>query len=270
MQCGKDSDCNPSNAAGILFTTIGFENLPVRFTSALTPEEVFSYTDYSFSRLLEVCVEQAEGFILSQGGRIAEEDGEIIYYIPNKQPQPSPLQKSWEPEPYQEVRFDQAQLEQLEAHPFQAFEPVMQAFAPDFGVDFCSRKVEPALLDSFQGKERVLVTTPMNEQRGVMIRLNDKLQRAEGEQVLLHFSAGHAEGESWKLKVNVNYKPVLEEVISAETTTGNWKDFTIDITEYTGSNWFFMYLEAENIRNTSGLSKNYWSGLKVEKKKVGV
>ena len=27
-RCGQDSDCNPSNAAGVLFTTLGFSKLP--------------------------------------------------------------------------------------------------------------------------------------------------------------------------------------------------------------------------------------------------
>ena len=28
MQCGDDSDCNPSNAGGILATAVGYNNLP--------------------------------------------------------------------------------------------------------------------------------------------------------------------------------------------------------------------------------------------------
>lgn len=43
-RCGNDSDCNPSNAAGILFTSIGRNNLPERFTSALNTEKEFSFT----------------------------------------------------------------------------------------------------------------------------------------------------------------------------------------------------------------------------------
>ncbi|MHC4423159.1 MAG: ADP-ribosylglycohydrolase family protein, partial [Planctomycetota bacterium] len=35
MRCGQDSDCNPSSAAGILFTSMGYSNVPSRFKSAL-------------------------------------------------------------------------------------------------------------------------------------------------------------------------------------------------------------------------------------------
>ena len=37
-RCGQDSDCNPANSGGILFTTVGFSQLPARFTSALDPK----------------------------------------------------------------------------------------------------------------------------------------------------------------------------------------------------------------------------------------
>lgn len=31
MRCGQDADCNPSNAAGILFTTLGMEKIPAKY-----------------------------------------------------------------------------------------------------------------------------------------------------------------------------------------------------------------------------------------------
>ncbi len=53
-RCGQDSDCNPSNAAGVLFTTIGFSKLPARYTSELNRQAVFSHIAYNFERLLKV------------------------------------------------------------------------------------------------------------------------------------------------------------------------------------------------------------------------
>jgi hypothetical protein len=41
---GMDSDCNPSSAGGVLFTTVGFSRLPARYTSALDETAVFSHT----------------------------------------------------------------------------------------------------------------------------------------------------------------------------------------------------------------------------------
>ena len=41
-RCGQDSDCNPSSSAGVLFTTIGFSNLPARFDAGLDETAIFS------------------------------------------------------------------------------------------------------------------------------------------------------------------------------------------------------------------------------------
>jgi hypothetical protein len=41
-RCGQDSDCNPSSAADILFTTLGYSKLPERFTEALDEKPLFS------------------------------------------------------------------------------------------------------------------------------------------------------------------------------------------------------------------------------------
>ena len=50
----QDSDCNPSNAGGVLFTTMGFEKIPDRFKSALHPKGKFSHKPYNSSTLVEV------------------------------------------------------------------------------------------------------------------------------------------------------------------------------------------------------------------------
>ncbi|MBP5320430.1 MAG: ADP-ribosylglycohydrolase family protein, partial [Kiritimatiellae bacterium] len=55
MRGGFDSDCNPSSAAGPLFTSIGFSNLPARFTEKLDLKRKFSFTAYSVPELMAVC-----------------------------------------------------------------------------------------------------------------------------------------------------------------------------------------------------------------------
>ena len=47
-RCGQDSDCNPSSAAGILATTMGYSKLPDKFKSALNLENKFSHTAVQF------------------------------------------------------------------------------------------------------------------------------------------------------------------------------------------------------------------------------
>jgi hypothetical protein len=105
-RCGQDSDCNPSNAAGILFTSLGFSKLPPRFKSELNSEEKFSHTPYSFPRLIEVCEYLARQSVIQSGGRIEEtQDGLEVMIIPIELPQPGVFEQCWEPGPIAESRF---------------------------------------------------------------------------------------------------------------------------------------------------------------------
>jgi hypothetical protein len=113
-RCGQDSDCNPSNAAGILFTSLGFSKLPSRFKSELNPQEKFSHTPYNFPRLIEVCEKLARQSVIQAGGRIeSTQVGKEIMVIPVKQPQPSAFEQSWEPGPIAESRFTQEEMAKI-------------------------------------------------------------------------------------------------------------------------------------------------------------
>jgi len=114
MRCGQDSDCNPSNAAGILFTTIGFKNLPDRFVSALDNETKFSYTSYTFPALADVCEKLAREAVTRAGGRIETNiDGEEVFVIPVLAAVAGPLEQSHDPGPVSENTFSKAELRKL-------------------------------------------------------------------------------------------------------------------------------------------------------------
>ena len=85
MRCGQDSDCNPSNAGGILFTTIGFKKLPEKFTVALDPTGKFSHTPYDFPTLIGVCEKLARQAVVNCGGKIVtDEQGKEYFVIPGR------------------------------------------------------------------------------------------------------------------------------------------------------------------------------------------
>lgn len=99
-RCGQDSDCNPSSAAGVLFTTLGVSSLPSRFVSALDPESKFSHTPYSFTKLVEVCERLARAAVKQAGGTIeSDADGREIFVIPVTAATPSPFEQCWQPGP---------------------------------------------------------------------------------------------------------------------------------------------------------------------------
>jgi hypothetical protein len=117
MRCGQDSDCNPSNAAGILFTTMKFEDIPEKFVSALDEETKFSFTEYSFPALIDVSEKLAREAVTLAGGRIEKDaDGEESFVIPVSEPVPSAFEQSWEPGPLSNNTFSDEELAQLEGH----------------------------------------------------------------------------------------------------------------------------------------------------------
>lgn len=117
MRCGQDSDCNPSSAAGVLFTTVGYSNLPERFVSALDVEEKFSFTEYSFPMLIDVCEQFAIEAVKRAGGRVElNADGEKELVIPIATAVPSALEQSWEPGPVSDVTFSKAELRQIKGN----------------------------------------------------------------------------------------------------------------------------------------------------------
>jgi hypothetical protein len=113
-RCGQDSDCNPSNAAGVLFTTMGFSKLPERFVSALNEDEYFTHTNYNFAKLTKVSSELVRQAVVKSGGRIEkDENGEEIFVIPVKEPQPSKLVQCWDPEPIANSKFTEEEMQQI-------------------------------------------------------------------------------------------------------------------------------------------------------------
>ncbi|HNY27520.1 MAG TPA: ADP-ribosylglycohydrolase family protein [Candidatus Sumerlaeota bacterium] len=115
---GQDSDCNPSSAAGVLFTLMGLDNVPDRFKSALDTKPQFSHTPYTFSKLTEVCEQLARQAVKKNGGRIEKDAaGAEVFVIPAQTAKPGKLEQCWEPGPTAESKFTDAERAQIKAKP---------------------------------------------------------------------------------------------------------------------------------------------------------
>jgi hypothetical protein len=115
-RCGQDSDCNPANAGGVLFTTIGRSRLPDRFVSALNPDGVFSHTEYNFPRLVEVSEKLVRQAVVRSGGKVEKDaDGNEVLVIPVETPKPGKLEQCWEPGPIAGSRFTEEEIKQIKA-----------------------------------------------------------------------------------------------------------------------------------------------------------
>ena len=103
---GFDSDCNPSSAAGVVFTTVGFSKLPARFTSGLDMKTKFEFTDYTIPELVDVCEKLAREIVVAEGGKVVNDPvlGEA-FEIPVTRPTPSAFASFHNPAPLANSRF---------------------------------------------------------------------------------------------------------------------------------------------------------------------
>ena len=90
-RCGQDSDCNPSSAAGVLGTIIGYAKIPEAYRTELAKiaDTKFQFTDYSFNDIVASTEQRANMVIHQAGGKVG--DNEVV--IPFQAPKPPPLEQ---------------------------------------------------------------------------------------------------------------------------------------------------------------------------------
>lgn len=93
-RAGQDSDCNPSTAAGILGTMIGYSNIPAYWKLGLAEIEDmnFKYTNMSLNRVYKVGYKHALAMIEKNGGKISDTKATIKVQVP----EPVRFEKSFE------------------------------------------------------------------------------------------------------------------------------------------------------------------------------
>jgi hypothetical protein len=113
-RCGQDSDCNPANAAGVLFAASGASKIPARFTERLDLTRKFSFTDYALPQVYEVSEKLARQAVARAGGRVEKDaSGEEVFLIPVQTPKPGALERSWEPGPAANAKFTPEEMAQI-------------------------------------------------------------------------------------------------------------------------------------------------------------
>lgn len=93
IRCGQDSDCNPSNAAGVLGILLGYENIPEKWKEYIPDiaDSTFIYTNYSFNKAVGRTLEYAKKLILKNGGKI---EGDLCH-VKIQTPKPPELEQSF-------------------------------------------------------------------------------------------------------------------------------------------------------------------------------
>lgn len=110
MRCGQDADCNASSAAGILFTTIGYQKLPEVY-KAFDKTKVFIHTPYNLPDLFAVCQDLAQDAVLRGGGRMVEENEGRVMMIPKEAARPNRIERCFDAGPVANSRFTPRDLD---------------------------------------------------------------------------------------------------------------------------------------------------------------
>jgi len=265
-RCGQDSDCNPSSAGGILFTTLGFSKLPERFSSALNNEGKFSHTPYTFPKLIEVCSNLVRQAVVKAGGRIEKDaEGEEVFVIPVLAPKPSQLEQCWEPGPIANSRFTAEEMEQIQAPVRTArggkfdLAAAAKKFALGWTVANCGNDMSPGLRASFAGRKNVLVTHPLN--RNVGCTLSRKIDVPAGKTTAVRLAVTHDPRGDWDLIVKVDGKQLVKKTVNKKSVTDGWLTERVDLSAHAGKT---VLVELVNQANGWSWEAGYWAEIAIE------
>lgn len=232
-RCGQDSDCNPSNSGGILFTTIGFKNLPDKYKSALNPEGKFSHTPYNFPTLVSVCEKLVRQSVVRAGGRIEKgSDGRETFVIPVSKSRPGRLEQCWEPGPIANSKFTEAEMAKITAIAGKDISEAVSKFAPGWKVKNCGFDMDPGLKEQELGKSNVLVTHPLNHRTGC--KLSRQVKLPAGKKTTLSLTVGHHPEGDWDLIVAADGKEIVRKAVGKETTSDGWMQTEVDLSDLAG------------------------------------
>ena len=270
MRCGQDSDCNPSNAGGVLGTTMGKSKMAPKFVSELNPDGVFSHTAYSFPALVKVCEELARQAVVKYGGRIEKTDDGDVFVIPVQEPKPSKLEQCWEPRPAANSRFTEEEMKQIDppantprrtqSAPKIDISEAVAKFAPGWTVSNCGDAMVPGLRASFRDKSDVLVTHPKSQE--IPCALTRTLEIPAGKKTVLTVVVAHDERGDWVLTLQIDGQQKHNaKTISSETCPDGWCRVEFDLSDWAGKT---VPLELRNQANGWSYEAGYWAEIAID------
>ncbi len=263
MRCAQDSDCNPSNAGGVLFTTIGFDRLPERFVSKLDPKGKFSYSRYDFPGLVEVSKKLVRQAVVRAGGRIERDSsGEEVLVILVKPVVPSELMQVKKPGPIANSRFTEEERAQITRTAKGDISKAVKKFAPGWTVANCGAHVDNlGLQATWGGRKMVLVTHPKS--RTIPCVLSKSVDVPVGKKTTLILGVAHDPRGDWILIVKADGQQIAKKKIGKSTSQNGWTTVTVDLSGRAGKS---VNLDLENHANGWSWETGYWSEITIEHK----
>jgi len=255
MRCGQDSDCNPSSAAGVVFTSLGMEKIPPQYHRGLNRETKFSHTSYDFNALLDTCEDLARQAVLRAGGRIAlDANGSEVFVIPDQLSFLVRESRVVDPGPIDDARFTDEERELIPSLGGVDMAGAMERFAPGWEVLHCGPYDDPGLYENWGGRSNVLLTHPMTDSIGCTLRRNISIA-ADGE-ASMHLVVGHDQRGDWTLIVRVDHREIHRVEVDAVNAPDRWLAVDVDLTPFAGKT---VLLELVNQASAWRWESGYWA-----------
>ncbi|GMU22783.1 MAG: hypothetical protein AMXMBFR13_28670 [Phycisphaerae bacterium] len=256
--CGQDSDCNPSSAAGVLFTMLGYSKLPERFTKELDEKTRFSHTAYNIPGLIDVCEKLARQIVTRDGGRIEKSAaGEEVFVIPVQRPRPSDLELSWSPGPIANSRFTEEELARI---PELGVQRALARLAPGWTIRDCGPHMGPGPLAEYRGRKNVVMTHPLDEKTPCV--LSNTLQIPAGKKSMLNLLVSYHQDGDWMLMVKADGRTLYEATVSKDAVEDGWQNVEVDLSEFAGKS---VDLELLNGKDDDWcFEAAYWGEITIE------
>jgi hypothetical protein len=264
-RAGQDSDCNPSSTAGVLFTTLGFANVPEKFKEKLDESRYWIYTSYNFPKLIAACEKVARQAVVKSGGRIEKDaNGEEVFVLPAQKARPGKLEQCWNPGPPANSKFTAEEMVRIKPPPSPQHESTrvdlnaaVAKFAPGWMIRDCGADMSPGIRDDL-GKKGILVTHPLSESMPCVI--GRRVDIPPGKKTILHLVVGHHPEGDWVLIVTAE-RELLRKVIGKETAPDGWVNIDVDLSEYAGR---LVTLQLINAANGWAYEAGYWAKIEIE------
>jgi len=258
-RCGQDSDCNPSSAAGVLFTTIGYAKLPDKFKSALNQKSKFSHTPYNFPMLIEVNKKLVRQAVERAGGSIEKDaGGGEVFVIPVAKPKPTKLEQCWSPGPVANSRFTEKEMAQITATVGRDLTTAIEKLAPGWKVAKCGEDMNPGFYEELNGRKNVLLTHPLSQTTACV--LSKEVDIPSGKKTKLSLIVGHHPEGDWTLIVKADGKELFKVPIGKETAKELWTLVEVDLSQYAGKK---AKLELVNEANDWKFEAGYWAKIEL-------
>lgn len=268
MRGGFDSDCNPSNAAGVLGTMLGKSKLESKYVQALKRDAKFAYTAYSVNDLLKVSELLMRQVVVRYGGRI---EGDTLV-IPQREPKPSKLELSWAPGPIANSLFTEEEMNQIEfklhpAHKADVLAPkdptakvqaVLDVLFPGWKTTENAKDMNPGYRAEHHGRKHILMTHPKSRTEGAALWKDITVPETGAK---LHVSvAPYGKQGDFTLEIRIDGKQIQKQKIQ-EQGEKIWFDIIVDLNPYAGKT---IRLELDNQPDNWYCEAAYWQRLEVK------